>query len=86
MKRIHFLTQKQINSIIKSYGGYRKYKKNEVFKSDYNSIYFHEKKNKYLWLTIHNNNSNIMITFTDDTGLITKRDFVTINIQKERKL
>jgi len=77
-KRKYFLTQKQINNIIKSYGGYYKYKMNESFKSDYDSIYFYEKKNKYYWLTIHNNNINIMITFTDDTGLIIKRDYLTI--------
>ena len=46
-KRKYFLTQKQINNIIKSYGGYYKYKMNESFKSDYDSIYFYEKKNKY---------------------------------------
>lgn len=77
-KRKHFLTQKQINKIVKNYGGYRKYKMNESFKSDYDNINLHEKKNKYHWLTIHNNNINILITFTDDTGLIIKRDYITI--------
>ena len=78
MKKKHFLTQEQIRQIIKHYGGYRKYKKNESIQSDYDSIYFHEKKNKYHWLTICNINSSIMITFTDNTGLIIKRDYLTI--------
>ena len=76
MKR-HFITKKQIAAIIKHYGGLRKYEVNESIEENYFSLFFHEKKNIHLWMTVDclkRTDDVIEVRFTDTTGLIVKRD------------
>lgn len=70
-----FLTKKQIAVIVKNYGGYRKYKVNESVTREYGSLYLCQKSNQHLWMVISGTRTEVEVRFTDETGLIVKRDY-----------
>ena len=58
-----FISKKLLCKVVKFYGGMRKYTQHYCA-SEYNSVVFHEKCNKYLWMSIVKkieNNNNLEI-------------------------
>ena len=76
MAQKYFLPQEHIITIINHYGGLEKYKLNNHIKvKEYGNIIYCEKDNRYKWLSIREDNNKIMVTLTNDVGLITQRDY-----------
>lgn len=76
MAQKYFIPQQHIITIINHYGGLTKYKlNNHIRKKEYNKIFYCEKADRYRWLTIAKEDSKIMVTLTNDVGLIIQRDY-----------
>jgi len=74
--RKRFITQQQIIQIVNHYGGLSKYELNSRIKEkEYGRIFYCEKGNRHKWLTIADTDNKIMVTLTNDVGLIVQRDY-----------
>lgn len=78
-RKKYFLSQKHINSIIRKYGGLRKYTLRERL-SEYDCITYTEKQNRYKLLSINRKTDQltdepyIMVHISDENGKIIQRD------------
>lgn len=80
--RKKFITQQQIIQIINHYGGLSKYELNSRIKEEeYGRIFYCEKGNRHKWLTITDTDNKIMVTLTNDVGLIIQRDYWNIYLE-----
>lgn len=80
--RKKFITREHIIQIINHYGGLSKYELNSHIKDDdYGKIFYCEKGNHYKWLTIADTDHKIMVTLTNDVGLIIQRDYWNIYLE-----
>ena len=90
--RKKFITREHIIQIINHYGGLSKYKlNNRIKEEEYGKIFYCEKDNRHRWLTIADTDHKIMVTLTNDVGLIIQRDYWDIYIgtcilQSEEKI
>lgn len=76
MAQKYFLTQSQIISIVNHYGGLEKYKvNNHIKEKERNRIFYCEKGDYHKWLLLTKVDYKIMVTLTNDVGLIIQRDY-----------
>lgn len=78
MKQKYFISLKQVNQMVKHYGGFRKWMINDHIDSrGTGCVYCCEKGNYKHWLLIQRDarSDQLMITFSDDTGWIIKRSY-----------
>ena len=76
MAQKYFIPQQHIITIINHYGGLEKYKlNNHIKEKEYSRIFYCEKTDYHKWLTIAKEDNKIMITLTNDVGLIIQRDY-----------
>ena len=72
-----FLNQKQIDFVVNYYSQLGKYKVNTSIKRlEYDRIYYCEENNNHHWLLMTQiSNTTFQVTFTNDVGIIIKRDY-----------
>jgi len=68
------ITKKQVKGIVKHYGTFRKWEFNPNVKQLSAIIHLREKLNNHLWMVIEEKNNAIGVHFTDENGIIVKRD------------
>jgi hypothetical protein len=76
MAQKYFIPQHHIITILNHYGGLEKYKlNNHIREKEYSRIFYCEKTDYHKWLTIAKVEDKIMVTLTNDVGLIIQRDY-----------